>query len=87
MLAAPPRRENGYRDYGEADAARRRLVLSLRRLGLGPEDAGRLARLCLDHDAIDSGLAPVLADQPKALVMAPQLLPAVPGRGPGRTLR
>jgi len=63
VLPAPPRQANGYREYGEEDLARLRLVLSLRRLGLGPEDAGRLARLCLEHGAIDRDLAPLLAEQ------------------------
>jgi len=67
VLPAPPRRANGYRDYGEEDLARLRLVLSLRRLGLGPEDAGRLARLCLERGEIDRGLAPLLAEQHHAI--------------------
>ncbi len=67
VLPAPQRQENGYRDYGEADLARLRLVVALRRLGLGPEDAGRLARLCLDHGEIDSDLAPLLAEQRDAI--------------------
>ena len=67
VLPAPPRRDNGYRDYGEADLARLRLVVSLRRLGLGPEDAGRLARLCLDHGEIDRDLVPLLAEQREAI--------------------
>jgi len=67
VIPAPPRRENGYRDYGLADLARLRLVVALRRLGLGPEDAGRLARLCLDHSEIDRDLAPILAGQRAAI--------------------
>ena len=67
VLPAPPRRENGYRDYGDADLARLRLVVALRRLGLGPDDAGRLARLCLEHGEIDRDLAPLLADQRDAI--------------------
>ncbi len=67
VLPAPSRRENGYRDYAETDLARVRLVASLRRLGLGPEDAGRLARLCLDHGEIDQDLAPLLAEQRTAI--------------------
>ena len=67
VLPAAPRRENGYRDYGESDLARLRLVVALRRLGLGPEDAGRIARLCLDHGEIDRDLAPVLAEQRAAI--------------------
>ncbi len=67
VLPPAPRRENGYRDYGPDDLARLRLVVSLRRLGLGPEDAGRLARLCLERGEIDVDLAPLLADQRAAI--------------------
>ncbi|HEY5436925.1 MAG TPA: MerR family transcriptional regulator [Candidatus Limnocylindrales bacterium] len=67
VLPAPPRRDNGYREYADADLARLRLVVSLRRLGLGPEDAGRLARLCLDHGEIDGDLVPLLAEQREAI--------------------
>ena len=67
VLPAPPRESNGYRRYDEVDLARLRLVLSLRRLGLAPEDAGRLARLCLERGAIDLDLAPLLADQRHAI--------------------
>ena len=42
-------------------------MVSLRRLGLGPEDAGRLARLCLERGSIDLDLAPVLAEQRSAI--------------------
>jgi arsenate reductase len=67
VLPLAARRENGYREYGAEDLARLRLVVSLRRLGLGPEDAGRLARLCLERGAIDADLAPLLADQRAAI--------------------
>jgi arsenate reductase len=65
----PPasREENGYRDYAEPDLARLRLVVSLRRLGLAPQDAGRLARLCIERGAVDLDLAPVLAGQRVAI--------------------
>ena len=63
VLPAPDRQPNGYRAYGEVDLARLRLVLSLRRLGLAPEDAGRLARLCIERGAVDLDLAPLLAEQ------------------------
>ena len=39
----------------------------LRRLGLGPEDAGRLARLCLERGAVDLDLAPLIAEQRAAI--------------------
>jgi len=67
VLPPAARRANGYRDYGADDMARLRLVVSLRRLGLGPEAAGRLARLCLDREAIDADIAPLLADQRAAI--------------------
>jgi arsenate reductase len=63
VLPAPDRRENGYRAYADGDVARLRLVVALRRLGLGPTDAGRLARLCLEQGAVDLDLGPLLAEQ------------------------
>lgn len=67
VLPAAERGDNGYRSYGEADVARLRLVVSLRRLGLGPEDAGRLARLCLERGAVDIDLAPLLTEQRRTI--------------------
>ncbi|HUQ78562.1 MAG TPA: MerR family transcriptional regulator [Patescibacteria group bacterium] len=65
----PPaaRQPNGYRAFAEDDLARLRLVVSLRRLGLGPEDAGRMARLCLEQGEVDRDLAPLIADQRAAI--------------------
>ena len=63
VLPEPARSLNGYRDYDETDLVRVRLVVSLRRLGLGPEDAGRVARLCLERGVIDADLVPILAEQ------------------------
>ena len=67
ILPRAVRRPNGYREYDESDLARLRLVVALRRLGLGSEDAGRLARLCLERGAIDADLAPVLTAQRAAI--------------------
>jgi arsenate reductase len=67
VLPSPERGDNGYREYVDADVARLRLVVSLRRLGLGPEDAGRLARLCLERGEPDLDLAPLLAQQRAAI--------------------
>lgn len=67
-VVPPARRSaNGYREYGADDVARLRLVMSLRRLGLGPDAAGRLARLCLERGAVDAGIAPLLAEQRAAV--------------------
>src|SRR5579859_6456070 len=67
VLPAALRRGNGYREYGAEDLSPLRLVASLRRLGLGPEDAGRLARLCLERGAVDGDLGPLLAEQRAAI--------------------
>jgi arsenate reductase (thioredoxin) len=67
VLPAPDRGPNRYREYGATDVARLRLVVSLRRLGLAPADAGRLAGLCLERGGVDLDLAPVLADQRAAI--------------------
>ncbi len=67
ILPAPARKSNGYRDYDEVDLARLRLVVSLRRLGLAPEEAGRLARICIEHGAVDLDLTPQLTEQRRAI--------------------
>jgi arsenate reductase len=67
VLPRPERTGNGYRDYTDVDVARLRLVVALRRLGLGPEDAGRLARLCLEQGVVDLDLVPLLAEQRAAI--------------------
>lgn len=51
VLPAPSREAGGYRRYGEGDLARLRLVVSLRRLGVAPQEAGQLAALCLERGA------------------------------------
>lgn len=63
VLPSPERQANGYRTYGDGDVARLRLVVSLRRLGIAPDDAGRLARLYLERGEADIDLAPLLAEQ------------------------
>ncbi len=67
--AIPPaaRGANGYRAYDAEDVARLRLVVSLRRIGLGPLEAGRLAHLCLERGAVDLDLAPIIAEQRAAI--------------------
>jgi arsenate reductase len=67
VLPPAQRRENGYREYADPDVARLRLVVALRRLGLVPEEAGRIARLCLEHGDVDLDLAPLLAGQRAAI--------------------
>ena len=67
VLPAAPRRDNGYREYGVGELARLRLVVALRRLGLAPVDAGRLAALCIERGAVDLDLAPLVATQRAAI--------------------
>ena len=45
-LPRPARRDNDYRDYGDADAEHLRLLIDLRRLDLPLEDAARIASWC-----------------------------------------
>ncbi len=68
VLPVAARRPNGYRDYDQEDLTRLRLVLALRRLGVAPVDAGRLAALCLQRGAVDLDLAPLIARQRAAIM-------------------
>lgn len=53
ILPAPPRAENGYRQYGDADVCRTRVLVTLRNLGLDLPEAGRLAGLCASGQCDD----------------------------------
>lgn len=46
LLPAPVRSRNGYREYGEADAERLRLLIGLRQLDIPLDDAAQLATMC-----------------------------------------
>ncbi|HEX5578822.1 MAG TPA: MerR family transcriptional regulator, partial [Candidatus Limnocylindria bacterium] len=63
ILPSAPRGSNGYRRYSESDLSRLKLILTLRRLGLSPTEAGRLAERCLDGGTLDPELAGALDDQ------------------------
>ncbi len=67
VLPPASRLANRYRDFDANDLARLRLVVVLRRLGLTPLDAGRLAALCMERGEIDLDLAPLIADQRAAI--------------------
>jgi arsenate reductase len=67
VLPPAPRLVNGYREFDATDLARLRLVVVLRRLGLSPVDAGRLAALCMERGEIDTDLAPMVAAQRAAI--------------------
>lgn len=67
VIPKATRRANGYRQFGEDALPRLRLVVSLRRLGLDPQDAGRVAQLCLDRGDGHVDLAVLLAQQHAAI--------------------
>lgn len=46
LLPPPERTGNGYREYGEADAGRLRLLIGLRRLDIPLQLAAKLATMC-----------------------------------------
>ena len=61
VLPAAVRKENGYREYSESALRILQLVTTLRRVGLAPAEAGRLARLCVERGAADPGVPAALA--------------------------
>jgi arsenate reductase len=67
VLPPAPRSENGYRKYTASDVSQLRLVLTLRRLGLSPAEAGRLARLSLEGPAAGNELTAALQRQREAI--------------------
>lgn len=68
ILPPPARRPNGYRAYTDADLSRLRLILTLRRLGLAPAEAGRLAQRCIDGGgALDGDLGATLEAQRRTI--------------------
>ena len=46
VLPPAPRRPNGYREYGQQDLCRVRVLASLRSLGIELDESARLADLC-----------------------------------------
>ena len=65
VLPAPPRQDNGYREYSEEDLCRVRLVVALRGLGLDLAESGRLAGLCSSGrcDEMTADFAARIADR------------------------
>ena len=53
-LPRPARRDNDYRDYGDADAEHLRLLIDLRRLDLPLDDAARIASWCHAGHCVDT---------------------------------
>ena len=69
ILPRAPRQPNGYRDYTDDDICRLRIIVSLRRLGLDLQVAGRLASLCQsgECDAMARDLLPLVSAQRAAI--------------------
>jgi protein-tyrosine-phosphatase/DNA-binding transcriptional MerR regulator len=74
VLPAAARSQNGYREYSPHDLRLLLLIASLRRLGLPPAEAGRLARLCLDRGPMDGEVPAALADHRRAIARQRQEL-------------
>lgn len=53
-LPRPPRLDNGYREYAEADVEHLRLLIDLRRLELPLDEAARLASYCHSGHCADT---------------------------------
>jgi DNA-binding transcriptional MerR regulator len=72
ILPAPSRAGNGYRDYGEADVCRLRIVVALRGLGLDLAESGRLAAMCSagECDDMASELTARLAERRREVSVA-----------------
>lgn len=72
VLPAAPRAANGYRDYGDDDLCRLRLVVAMRGLGLDLAESGRLAGLCRDGqcDVMEAQLLDRLAERRQAITTA-----------------
>ncbi len=74
VLPAATRRGNGYREYSEHDLRLLQLVGSLRRLGLPPAEAGRLASLCLERGPLHSEVPAALEEQRRTIAQRRQEL-------------
>ena len=64
-LPRPPRQDNGYREYADADVEHLRLLIDLRRLELPLDEAARLASYCHSGHCADTSaeLPRIIADR------------------------
>ena len=68
-LPRPSRRDNDYRDYGQADAEHLRLLIDLRRLDLPLDETARVASWCHSgHCAETTGELPHLIAERRAAI-------------------
>lgn len=69
VLPRATRSANGYRDYGEADLSRLRLIVVLRRAGLEPARAGVTAQIILERSSALADVPGLVAGQRELLAM------------------
>jgi DNA-binding transcriptional MerR regulator len=69
LLPAPPRGDNQYREYGEADAERLRILIGLRKLDIPLDQAAELATMCAAGrcDEVSDELRTLLTEKRKEL--------------------
>ena len=72
VLPPAPRADNGYRQYGDVDLCRLRVLVSLRGLGVPLSESGRLASLCAADrcDEMESDLLGVVRERRVAVAAA-----------------
>jgi len=72
VLPPASRRPNGYREYGEQDLCRVRVLASLRALGLDLDESAHLAELCSQGDCaeMEEQLLPRIAKRRAELAAA-----------------
>ncbi len=58
-LPSAPRQDNGYRRYADLDLCRLRVLVSLRALGIGVAESGRLADQCATGHCEEMGHRPL----------------------------
>lgn len=65
VLPAASRTESGYREYGDRDLDRLRVLVTLRSLGLDLPEAGRLASMCSEGrcDEMAADLMPQIVER------------------------
>jgi DNA-binding transcriptional MerR regulator len=69
VLPRPPRRENGYRTYSEADVEHVRLLVDLRNLEIPLEEAAEVATMChLGHCTNSGRELPALIAERRAVI-------------------
>jgi MerR family copper efflux transcriptional regulator len=76
VLPRAGRADNGYRSYDDIDLCRLRIVVGLRRLGLDPVEAGRLASMCISGqcDVMTQDLAVRVVEQRRTIARQRQEL-------------